>query len=737
MRTKTNRRSLAKAAHPSSCAISKAVENKDWRAVEQLCTAQRRVTPGDKVAQRYLGLALASMGRLEEGLCEYEHAVQQQPDDAVTLISFASVLTLQRDFQRAYDFSKRATEVAPSLARAWVSLSETCYMVGEHIAAVAAVQQAVKLALTRDERLLLLNNLSSNLRDMGRMDEALATCREAMALEPEWDVPYTNRLLFLQSMARTHAADLRDAATEFADRFEKPLVSQWPTFASRDTDPHRKLRVAFLSPDFNQHPVMYFVEGLLPQLDRCQFEVISIYLQWGEDRVTQRVRRHSDEFHVMAGLLPSELAPRLLALNIDILIDLAGHTGLNGLRAMARKPAPVQVTWLGFPGTTGLTAIDWRITDGVADQPSADSEYIEKLLRLPDIFCVYRPHSRQPLNRYQAAYQVREAPALTQGFITFGSCNGLPKLTDNVLRTWGKVIRAVPDSRLLIESKGLESSTARAEFGARCIALGLPAERLDLIDRDANQQYLTYHRIDIALDSFPLNGGTTSTDLLWMGVSLVYLEGDSFRSRLGATLLHSLNRPEWIAQDESDYIRIACDLASDVQQLNSIRQQQRDRMEACPMMDEPRYTKNFESALRRMWQVWCAQKQCGKNKEATQELLQLWAKFELPPRAPQVTVAQGQTISLQAAQQQLQNLTEQALSVAPRAVVLAGCVEPPPITLPVWFEVLKWCEYILDAIPNEPLALATLAEIEHAHGRTDFASTYLQHAQKSLQRLNS
>ena len=737
MRTKTTRRTLAKAAHQSSCAITKAVENKDWRSVEQLCIAQRRVNPEDKVARRYFGLALASMGHLEEGQRDYEHAVQQQPDDAVTLISFASVLTMQRDFQRAYDISKRATEVAPHLARAWVSLSETCYMVGEHIAAVDAVQHALKLSLTRDERLLLLNNLSSNLRDMGRMDEALATCREAMALEPEWDVPYTNRLLFLQSMAGTHATDLRDAATEFADRFEKPLVSQWPTFANRDADPHRKLRIAFLSPDFNQHPVMYFVEGLLPQLDRRQFEVISIYLQWGEDRVTQRVRRHSDEFHVLAGLLPSELARRLLALNIDILIDLAGHTGLNGLRAMARKPAPVQATWLGFPGTTGLTAIDWRITDSIADQPAADSEYIEKLFRLPDIFCVYRPHSRHPLYRYQPAYQVRETPALTQGFITFGSCNGLPKLTDDVLRTWGKVIHAVPNSRLLIESKGLDSSTARAEFGARCVAMGLPGDRLDLIDRDANQQYLTYHRIDIALDSFPLNGGTTSTDLLWMGVPLVYMEGESFRSRLGATLLHSLNRPEWIAKDVADYVRIACDLAADVQQLDSIRQQQRDRMEASALMDEPRYTQNFETALRRMWQVWCAQKRFGKNNnQAIQESLHLWAQSELPPKVPQVTVKQGQTISLQEAQQHLQALTEQALSVAPRAVVLAGCSEPPPITHAVWFEVLTWCEYILDAIPNEPLALATLAEIEHAHGRTDFASAYLQHAQKSLQRLS-
>ncbi|MBU3738553.1 MAG: acetylglucosamine transferase, partial [Rhodoferax sp.] len=391
---------------------------------------------------------------------------------------------------------------------------------------------------------------------------------------------------------------------------------------------------------------------------------------------------------------------------------------------------PVQVTWLGFPATTGLTAIDWRITDSCTDLPDADPEYAEKLWRLDDIFCAYRPMSRFPLYRYHPDYCVRTTPALDAGHITFGSCNNLSKLTDEVLQTWAQLLQAVPNSRLLVEGKGFESDATRSDFTRRFVGLGGDAGQLELIPRRSDQQYLTYHRIDIALDPFPLTGGTTSFDLLWMGVPMVTMQGDSFRSRMGVTMAKVLGHDDWVARDRQDYIAIAARMAADLPALNRQRLAQRLRMERSPLMDEALFAHRFGTALRQMWYGWCARRRTADTREQD-ALIQTWSTHPWPaPR--QVTIGPGQVISLQQAHQRLQALTDEALRLAPREQLLAGCTEPPEVTHEAWFKVLDWCEYLLDSIPKEPLALATLAELEHAHGRTAYAATYLHYAQESL-----
>ena len=638
----------------------------------------------------------------------------------------------RHDLLGAYDLIKQAAALAPEQSEMWISLTSLCYSLGKHQEAVNACQQALKLPLGNADKVLLLNNLSINLRDLGRLDEALAMCWQAIRLSPDFFPVYTNLLLFSQSRPEAKALEIRELARLYHQQFEAPQVPHWPTHAVHNVDPLRRLRVGFLSADFNSHAVMYFVEGLLPQMDRRQFELVALALKNVEDQVTLRTKRHVDQYHDLTKLTDEQRSQRIQALGIDILIDLAGHTAGHGLNTMLRKPAPVQVTWLGYPGTTGLTAIDWRLTDGIADQPGADAEYSEKLWRLPEVFCVYRPLSRFPLQRYQPAYQVRPAPALANGYVTFGCCNNLSKLTDTVLRTWARLMRAVPGAHLLIEGKGLQSGQARDEFEARCVALGLEASRLILVERDSSQQYLTYHRIDIALDPFPLTGGTTSTDVLWMGLPLVSMVGDSFRSRMGMTLLHNLGHPEWIAKNEQDYVRIAAELAADVPLLNSRRLGQRRRMEASPLMDEARFARHFGAALRSMWQHWCAQRHFGADTAAADAALQAWAQHSWPAQPPQVTVATGQVLSLPEAYAQLQALTAAALAEAPRSALVIDQQAATEVSHPAWLKVHEWAGFLLDAIPNEALALATMAEIEHAHGHTLFATTYLEYAQLAL-----
>jgi tetratricopeptide (TPR) repeat protein len=607
-------------------------------------------------------------------------------------------------------------------------------MTGQFQEGVTAAEHALTLPFNDMVRANIYNNMSTNLRDMGRLDDALDACRQAIKLVPTWPIPYHNLQFFLQSKSEASSQELRTAADLYARQFEAPYKPLWPRFADRSADPHRKLTVGFLSPDFNQHAIMYFLEGVLAQLDRKQFVVIALYLQDGEDKVTRRVRRHVDEFHFVAGLTDDALSARIQALKIDILIDLAGHTGATGLGAMARKPAPVQATYLGYPGTTGLTAIDWRFTDPTAEPENAQAEYSEQPWFMPAIFSVYRPWSRFPLYRYQPPYQVQPPPVLSKGFIMFGCCNNLAKLTDLVLKTWGQLLGNVPAARLLIEAKGLEDDRFRKAFEARCAAQGLETERLILLGRDGNQQYLTYHQIDIALDPFPYNGGTTTNDLLWMGVPLVSMVGQRLVSRLGMTFLRNLGHPEWIAENEDDYVRIASQLASDTSALYEWRMTQRSRMEASPLMDEQCFAHHFGMGLRKMWHIWCAKQQFAEDAVLACAAIQAWAEHVWPRQSPQVTVAQGKVLNLQEAQQELQSLTAKALSTAPRDFILKGMILPPPVTHPAWLKVVEWAEFILDAIPNEPLALATLAELEHAHGRTDFATTYLHHAKQSIGR---
>jgi predicted O-linked N-acetylglucosamine transferase (SPINDLY family) len=710
-----------------------ALDRQDWPALQKFCQKRLRANPRDHFGHRYLGLSLTAQKLTDKAQDAFEQALLVYPTDPVVLVTFAQVLLSRLQVDRAYSLSKIATEVLPNQPTGWVLLTTACYHTGKFQEGISAARMGLNIPMSISERAALLNNLSINLRDLGRMDEALIACREAIQLAPDWTGPFENLLLFLLSIPDVTAQDLKAAAQLYADKFETPWIPNWPRFGDRDTDPHRRLRIAFISPDFNQHSVMYFLEGLLPQIDRDQFEVLALYLKPREDSVTTRVRRHVDEFIGLAGLEPATLAKRLIALNIDILIDMAGHTDGNGLAAMARKPSPVQVTWMGYPGTTGLSAIDWRITDEICDQIGADSDYSEKLWRMPNV-PPYRPLSRNPLSRYQPAYQVRPAPALDNGYITFGSCNNLTKLTDRVLITWARILQAVPGSRLLVEGKGLEPGDSRENFKARCAAAGIQTEQLEMIRQDSSQQYLTYHKIDIALDCFPLSGGTTTVDLLWMGVPLVSMNGNGFRSRMGVAFLSGLGHPEWVGIDEDDYVRIATALAQDVNALNERRLTQRRKMEASSLMDEAGTAWHLARALRSMWHHFCAKQKFGADTASAQKAMATWSLYPRQKPKPQVTIGTKQIISLSEAHQHLQELTEQALLAAPREIVLGPNNSIPQQLHPSWLEVQQWSEYLLDAIPNEPLALATLAEIEHAHGNTEFAATYLKYAQLAIMR---
>lgn len=711
--------------------LSTALNAQDWPLLARLCRQALRKNGRHLRAHRLLGYALHELREPDAAVKAYRHAAAFFPDDAELLINYAQVLQKQSQNSEAGPLLEKVCKLKPEHAVSWIKLSQSFYHAQQHEKGFAAAEKAAALATTLAEKVASLTQKSIHRRELGQISEAVADCEEAIRLYPQDFANHTNRLLFMLADSSVKAEQITAAAREFAAVYEDSLTVTWPDFAALRQGPWRRLRVGFLSPDFRNHAVMYFIEGMLAQLDRGQFEVWGFYLYAKDDTATERVRCHVDHFVRLAGMNPAEQAQAIQTEQIDILIDLAGHTGQNGLLAMARKAAPVQVTTIGYPGTTGLRALDWWISDAITDPPDAEHLYVERLYRLPTRWTCYRPMSRNPLWRYQPAYQVQPAPALRNGFVTFGSCNNLGKLTDAVLTLWGRLLQTVPDAHLLIEGKNLDQPDFAQAYRERCARLGLDTSRLELVAVNPSQQYLTYHRIDISLDPFPLVGGTTSNDLLWMGVPLVTLVGDSLRTRMGVGTLGHMGRHDWIARNLDEYVEIAAGLASDVVALNKLRLGLRDEIENSVLMREDVFVPEFGRALRHMWMLWLAES-TNPNWTAEQVAKQVDAWASAPPQFPalefHVGVAPGKRIPLSQTYDRLQVLIDKARQDA----TPSDGSQTNQLSSRHWREATELAERILCAKPHDAVALTALAEIENAHGHGEFGRVYLAQALRTL-----
>jgi predicted O-linked N-acetylglucosamine transferase (SPINDLY family) len=710
-----------------------ALDSADWPLLVRLCQQSLSKNRMDLKAHRLLGFSLNKRRQTQEALKAFQQGADLHPNDPELLINYANTLIEHVRNAEALPLLERVWTLRPNEAISWLKLSECCYLLTLHEKGFAAAMRGADLAQAVGTKALALMQKAIHRRELGQIREAIQDCEAAIALNPQSAGDHTNRLLFMLADPDVSAAQVTAAAREFGAAFEPPLKPLWPDFADHRGDPWRRLKIGFISPDFRAHAVMYSVEGLFAQLDRRQFEVYAYYLYAGGDHITERVERHADHFVRMAPFSINEQLQRIRGDGIDILIDLAGHTGGNALLTLAHKAAPVQVSWLGYPATTGLEAVDYKFTDEVTDPPDADDQYTERLYRLPTLFASYRPMSRQPLWRYQPRYMVRPTPALANGFITFGSCNNLGKVTDGVLTLWGRILQAVPQARLLIEGKNLDQPDFAASYRQRCASLGLDPDRLDLVALHTDNQYLTYHRIDIALDPFPLTGGTTSFDVLWMGVPLVSMVGASFKSRIGTGMLTYLGRTEWLAEDADQYIHIAQQLAADTQQLNALRQGLRSEVEQSPLMREDLFTHFFSEGLHAMWLQWLAQAEYPGDSNAQMQAMEQWLK-QLPaewgtPAPPGVGLEPGKRVSLPEAHQLLQSLLDKAKSEQPQQQAAHGQIDNKH-----WAAVTNLAETVLSAVPHDAVALTCLAEVEFAHGHTQFAVTYLRYAQESMAR---
>jgi len=441
-----------------------------------------------------------------------------------------------------------------------------------------------------------LCNLGRAWKATGRLDEAIACFRRALALEPLCVSAHDN---LLNTLHYDPAWDMHSIFAEHVqwNRLHAEPLQRLVLPHANERDPMRRLRIGYVSPDFRHHPGGRFILPLLESHDRRQVEVFGYCQLAVPDQLTAKLRSHTDTWRNITALSDQQAAELIRQDRIDILVDLAGHTADNRLLVFARKPAPVQVTYLGYPTTTGLAAIDYRLSDRyLKPDQSDDSYFTEKSICLEGTYWCYEPSL---VNQ-----AVNELPALSAKTITLGCLNNFCKVSPAALETWAGLLNKLDDSRLVLHS----GHGSHRERVIRLMAdRGIAADRLEIVGRVSPEEYFkTYQRIDIALDPFPFAGGTTTCDALWMGVPVVTLAGRTVVGRAGVSILSNVGLPELIARTPEDYVKIAVDLAGDMPRLAELRSILRRRMEESPLMDKMSYARGIEAAYRAMWRTWCA-----------------------------------------------------------------------------------------------------------------------------------
>jgi protein O-GlcNAc transferase len=568
---------------------------------EEAVKAYRRaleIEPGYAAAQDKLAYSLVRLDQFDEAAACFRQILVRDPHNVNVLNSLGLILNFKGQLQEAVSQYRLAVKLKPDFLAAHGNLGNVLMDMNRFADAAASYGRVLELD---PESADAYNNLGTAFKDLGDLDKALASYRKAMTLKPDLLVAHSNLLMVQNYLSAQSPEELLKEARRFGETAARLAPSPAPLHNSPAAD--RCLRVGLVSADLSAHPVGYFIESVLAALateSAGRLELFAYSNSSQSDEVTQRIKSHLHGWHAAHDHSDAALAQRIRDDRIDILVDLSGHTGGNRLPVFAAKPAPVQISWLGYFATTGVAAIDYLIADPWMLPPPLESYFTEKVLRLPETrLCFTAPTldlNPGPL------------PALTNGYVTFACFNALPKINDAVVALWARILRAVPQSRLHLMAPQLNEVSNRQTTLDRFTAHGIEAARLLIQGPVPRAKYLqTYHQVDIALDPFPYTGGTTTTEALWMGVPVLTLAGTSLLSRQGVGLLMNAGLPEWIASDADDYVKRAVEHASDLRKLSALRKELRPQVLASPLFDAARFARHFEDALRKVWRDWCGQ----------------------------------------------------------------------------------------------------------------------------------
>ena len=596
--------------------------------LEEAATSYRQLItlqPDNAEAHNNLGTMLQNLGRFEGAETSYRQAVVLKPDLAVAHYNLGVTLQKLGRLEEAEANSRQAIALDPGYVEAHINLGVTLQKLGRLEESEASCRKALVLKSDSAEAYV---NLGVVLNDLGRLNEAEASCRQALDLEPDYAEAHTNlgivlhrsgaleeaeascrkavalksdftagysNLLFLQSSSNfEHTSYLKDALS-YAKSIRgeiSPRFSEW----SCAREPER-LRIGLVSGDFSNHPVGFFLEGLFAQFNSSSLELYAYPTNPLEDELTARIKPYVSYWSPLWDKSDKEAAQLIHNDKIHILIDLSGHTANNRLPIFALKPAPIQVSWLGYWASSGVPEMDYILGDPFVTPNNEAAHFTEKIWQLPESYlCFTEPN---------VALEVMPLPALSTGAITFGCFNKLLKMTDEVVSLRSKILNIIPGSKLFLKNNQLQYESVRNKVLSRFAAHGIGADQLILEGPSPRAEYLaSYNRVDIALSPYPYGGGTTSAEGLWMGVPVLTKRGDYFLSHLGESIAHNTGLSDWIAADEDEYIAKAVQFSSDLDGLMKLRAGLRAQVLASPLFDAPRFASHFVRAVWSMWSKW-------------------------------------------------------------------------------------------------------------------------------------
>jgi len=564
---------------PCPCGSGKKFKKCCQDAFEAPSSARIAMPPADIAPL----VALFNAGRYEELENQSRLAIDHYPDSGMAWKVLGVALLGQG--KGAIPTLQKAAKLLPNDAEVHNNLGIALAATWQLDDAVLCYRQALKIKPNFAEA---YNNMGNALKDTGRLDEAIACYRHAVALVPSYTQAHSNLIYLYYFHPAFDEASILSQAKQFTVGQEVPNDS----LIEVNKNPKKKLRIGYVSPDFRDHCQSLFTIPLLSNHDHTQFEIYC-YAQLAKvDEISQRLAGYADVWRSTSGMSDAQLAEIITNDDIDILIDLTMHMSYGRPLLFARRAAPIQVAWLAYPGTTGIPAMDYRLTDPWLDPIElSDDRYTENTIRLPDTFWCYDP--------LVEGLEPNELPALANGYITFGCLNNFCKVSDDTLSRWGKIMSSVPLSRLiLLAAPGRHRQRVLNLLGHQ----GVAADRVEFVVFQPRSDYLqTYHRIDLCLDTLPYNGHTTSLDAYWMGVPVVTQVGQTIVGRAGWSQLNNLGLSGLAAFDEQAFIDIAVTLSADLPRLSQLRHSLRSCMESSPLMDGKRFARAIEAIYNQIW----------------------------------------------------------------------------------------------------------------------------------------
>lgn len=598
-----------------------------WEAAVSYLRQALQLNPQYVEAHNSLGNVLKKQGEGAQAEACFQQALRWNPHYVEAHYNLGNLWREQGQLDSAWECYQQAVKLRPEFAEAWVGLGEI--LVEQGHGALTYFQQALKVnptcveaignlgnlfleqsqlseAIVCYQQILTLqpeearthNNLGNAWVKSGHIQEALKSYQRALQIEPSYVTAHSNWLLALNYVDNYEAAEIFAEHQKFDAQHVIPRQHLIQPIHRR---PHRPLKIGYISQDFRKHSVAYFIEPILAHHDHRQFKIYGYYNYLQQDEVTHRLQRLADVWVNCYYLSDKTLVERIRADQIDILVDLMGHTGRNRILIFAHRPAPIQVTYLGYSNTTGLSTMDYRITDSYTDPPGlAEPLSSETLVRMPHSYFCYSPGD-------ETLSMPTSPPVLDNGYLTFGSFNNYAKLSPTLLALWAQILQAVPHSKLLVKAGSLKNQATQQALRDFFTQWGIASERLLIADFvPAMQTHLSsYHQVDVALDSYPYNGATTTCETLWMGVPVVTLVGKTHVSRMGLSILATSGLTELIAETPQTYVAICVKLANDLEYLQTLRKTLRERLKKSPLMAAAAFTHQLENEYHTMWQTWC------------------------------------------------------------------------------------------------------------------------------------